>query len=534
MQQLRSLKRFFLLSVLFVSHHAYAVDAPAPVSDDTGIFWNKVAGANAINVHFGNGDFIESLPGDATRWFPFEGGDYFLVATDNGPWQGWGRSEIVTVSGFGLDGLNPNLFLNDLHSIVYSSTAAELFWQIDEGVSYAGVDILRSDDLGAFEFFFTNGRSFFDSSLQPGTTYYYELIPVDEAGNLGEFSFVELTTPGEQVVPADLLPPDEPPPIDVDYIPLPPENLRAEVYSTSAIELFWDHAADFAGNAIYYHVYQDGEDIGITSGASFFIEGLESGTSYDYTVEAVANALNSSEPATITVQTRGFPTSTTAFGKPSGNRDTHRFDLWDNMSAEQQAQWPSDCLFGIRGVNLFSVPSWITPNLCFSPGSRALIHRNVFNFPLPGDNDTNHVEAVEWLHAQNIGLVADISTAFPQTNYELSIFHQSGDFEGTFPILESVQWSDPQGNARRINLDGKNVKVTVSTFGRSNGFRVKELIVIAEYWEAIPGQSTQDLSGWNNEGAFVSWIEPFTGKELQTNYYAGRSAESITQDELIR
>ena len=545
----RPVKLLASIALLWFALPVYAVDAPAPIVDEGVVTWSSV-NAISINVHSGDGEYLETLPGDATRWNPSESGDYFFVATDSGDWRNWGRSEIVSVittsntvaTATNINDENPggqDSFISDARAVVYSGRAAELFWQPNESISNVRVEITRTDNTGASSNSLTDGRSFFDSTLQPGTTYNYTLRPSDSFGNVGAIVTLEITTPGEGVASGSTTGQSSTPAeIDAGFVPMSPQNLIAEVYSANALELFWDHASDFANNAIEYHVFQDGQEIGTTTGTSFFVDALAQGTTFNYSVEAVANALNSSAPATVTATTQGFPVfviPNTEFGRPSDDRDTHRFETWDLISDEEASRWPSDCLFAVRnGAGLGTPFGIVRPEACFSPSSRFLIHHFNFFFPLPGDNATNHIEVVEWLHASRMGLIADITTVFGETEYEVSFFNQSGAFEGTFPILESIAGSDPGGNARAINLDGKDVTATVSVFDRSRGFFVNELIVIAEYWEALPGQDTSELSGWRNEGAFVSWLDPWTGEARQTTYFTGRSAESITEAEIRR
>lgn len=68
---------------------------PIPVVNGEALGWPAVAAA--INVHRGDGSYVESLPGDATSWIAPAAGDYYLVATNEGDWRSWPRSETVTV-----------------------------------------------------------------------------------------------------------------------------------------------------------------------------------------------------------------------------------------------------------------------------------------------------------------------------------------------------------------------------------------------------------------------------------------------------
>lgn len=68
----------------------------------------------------------------------------------------------------------------NLNASVYSTTAAEIFWQRseDDGV-VGGYEIRRNDSLIDMN----EALSYFDSSLTPATAYNYTVIAVDNEGN---------------------------------------------------------------------------------------------------------------------------------------------------------------------------------------------------------------------------------------------------------------------------------------------------------------------------------------------------------------
>ncbi|WP_088916878.1 CHRD domain-containing protein [Granulosicoccus antarcticus] len=85
--------------------------------------------------------------------------------------------------------------------------------------------------------------------------------------------------------------------------PTVPMNLTAQVYSSSALELFWDRSTD-NGVVSSYDVYRDGQAYGNADGNSFFDDNLMSGTSYEYYVVAIDNEANeSAASASVTVST---------------------------------------------------------------------------------------------------------------------------------------------------------------------------------------------------------------------------------------
>jgi len=80
-----------------------------------------------------------------------------------------------------------------------------------------------------------------------------------------------------------------------------PENLVAEVLSTSSIILTWDNVE----NALSYNVYQANELITNIEETTFTVDGLEYNTEYCYTVTAVRNDEESEESDEECVKTLG-------------------------------------------------------------------------------------------------------------------------------------------------------------------------------------------------------------------------------------
>jgi len=80
-----------------------------------------------------------------------------------------------------------------------------------------------------------------------------------------------------------------------------PAGLSAEVYSSSAVEIFWLRTQ----GEVFYTVTRDGELLERTFGNSFFEEGLDPRTTYQYEIRSVDVEDNESEESLITVTTRG-------------------------------------------------------------------------------------------------------------------------------------------------------------------------------------------------------------------------------------
>jgi len=213
--------------------------------------------ALSINIHNGNGEWIETIPGSSNSWEAPTSGEFFVVATGTGPWPTWGRSDTVQVESVGGSAVGT---IGELSAEVYSGTALELFWM--RNASGSSFEVRRDGSLLTTG----DGSSFFDDGLEPGTEYQYTVTAIDSSGNVVVEESINVTTRGEGVsaVASDL-------------------PLSGEVYSQSAIELFWN--TDSLGEGIYqFDVFQEGVLIGQTDGRSFFIENLDSDTESVYRV----------------------------------------------------------------------------------------------------------------------------------------------------------------------------------------------------------------------------------------------------------
>lgn len=167
----------------------------------------------------------------------------------------------------------------DLRAAVYSSTAAEIFWNrsATRGLRYK---VLRDGDtLGE-----TDGTSWFDATLNGGTTYLYEVFAYDATSRRSERVGVTLTTPPNASPSASFS----------------PANLTAAVYSSTAAEIFWDRSRTFG---MQYEVQRDGVVLDTIGGISWFDATLSAGTSYAFQVVAIDSSGNRSTPAGISLTT---------------------------------------------------------------------------------------------------------------------------------------------------------------------------------------------------------------------------------------
>lgn len=75
------------------------------------------------------------------------------------------------------------------------------------------------------------------------------------------------------------------------------EGLYADVYSSTALELFWNRQEDLG---VSYRVAVNGESRDTTNGTSYYLDGLNAGQQYDFSVTTISGA--GTESAAVVVQ----------------------------------------------------------------------------------------------------------------------------------------------------------------------------------------------------------------------------------------
>ncbi|WP_282116069.1 fibronectin type III domain-containing protein [Cellulophaga baltica] len=128
------------------------------------------------------------------------------------------------------------------------------------------------------------------NGLTPETTYDFTITALDAAANSSAVS--------ESITVLTLA-------VSDTEVPTVPEGLLATNTTETSTELSWDAATDNVG-VVDYEIFQDGNTIGLTGGATnFVVSGLASETTYIFTVAAldVANnaSLQSSELTVVTL-----------------------------------------------------------------------------------------------------------------------------------------------------------------------------------------------------------------------------------------
>jgi subtilisin family serine protease len=132
-------------------------------------------------------------------------------------------------------------------------------------------------------------NSYSDTNVSPSTTYNYQVIAYDAAGNnSGPSNTATVTTPAA---------PDTQP-------PTAPTNLTATAISSSQINLAWTASTDNIG-VTGYEVYRNSTKVATVITTSFGDTGLAASTTYSYFVkarDAAGNVSTSSNTASATTQ----------------------------------------------------------------------------------------------------------------------------------------------------------------------------------------------------------------------------------------
>jgi phospholipase C len=168
-----------------------------------------------------------------------------------------------------------------------ASTADEidLSWQPStDDVGVVGYEVYRSTGEDFALVSSPSGASYVDTGLSPSTTYSYEVLALDAAGNASPLtSAVNATTPAST---------------DMDP-PTTPTDLTAGSSTPNSVQLTWTASTDDQGVTGYTVFRFDGaayQAIGTVPVPGFSDTGLSSGTTYLYEVDAFDAAGNHSPP----------------------------------------------------------------------------------------------------------------------------------------------------------------------------------------------------------------------------------------------
>ncbi len=163
---------------------------------------------------------------------------------------------------------------------IYSAHALELFWNraSEQGDVVTGYEIYRDGQL--------------IDTTSVVTSHYIDGL--DDARNT---SFSIRALRGEVAGNAATLGDTGP----VNPSIAAPDKLRGEVYSSTALELFWNRVT---GSGVQYEISRNGDVLGLIEGNSLFQSDLQPGAEYLFSVRTVIGEQRSA-PVTISLQTRG-------------------------------------------------------------------------------------------------------------------------------------------------------------------------------------------------------------------------------------
>lgn len=176
----------------------------------------------------------------------------------------------------------------DLSAKLYSSSALELFWSTSPSVTIDSTEIEFTVERNGVVVYTGDGRSYFDEGLLPKTRYRYTIAVSNSAQMSAAATLALVTLPSSRITSSR---------------PTAPNGLTVEVYSSSALELFWDRSEAFTAIEVY-EVSRDGFVIATSNGISFFHANLQAMTTYNFNVVAIDIFGQRSNPTSVELTTR--------------------------------------------------------------------------------------------------------------------------------------------------------------------------------------------------------------------------------------
>jgi len=171
----------------------------------------------------------------------------------------------------------------NLQAQVTSSGSVQLFWT-DNANNETGYEIQRAtSETGPYTFYKLVGEdivAYHDTGLIPNTTYYYKIRAVNNTATSSYNSSALVAATSDDTTP-----------------PSAPQNLVRITNSISTIKLGWSSATDNSGIKKYI-IYYGGTTIDTGSAdTTYTVTGLTYNTNYAFTVKAVDNNNNNSQPS---------------------------------------------------------------------------------------------------------------------------------------------------------------------------------------------------------------------------------------------
>jgi hypothetical protein len=192
----------------------------------------------------------------------------------------------------------------NLKATVASADQVNLTWTASAdtgGSGLAGYNVYR--DGTKLNSTLVTTTSYGDVTVSPDTTYSYKVEAVDGAGNKSaQTAAASVTTPNA---------PDTTPPAT-------PQDLKASATGATQVNLTWNASTDTGGSGLAgYNIYRDGTMLNVApiTATTYIDSSVSAGTTYQYTVQAVDQAGNTSNKTDVVSVTTLKPST----GGGSGN-----------------------------------------------------------------------------------------------------------------------------------------------------------------------------------------------------------------------
>lgn len=236
-----------------------------------------------------------------------------------------------------------------LRASVYSSRSAELFWDrpAQSGLTY---DISRNGSLVET----TNGVSFYSGGFTPGVVNNFEVVAIDLAGNRSFAASVSFNTTGTIESPIES-PIEGPIDVPTGATVAGPSGLRASIYSSRSVELFWDRPTT---QGLTYEIVKDGAPIDTTDGVSFYDQSLDAGGAYTFQVTAIDASGNRSTASVVMVSTPGGSAVTSPVVTPTPMNNPTALAIQEPVGFFDEAG------YGTVDVVRLDIRTATTPGIC--------------------------------------------------------------------------------------------------------------------------------------------------------------------------
>ncbi|MBW2732367.1 MAG: hypothetical protein JRH20_08215, partial [Deltaproteobacteria bacterium] len=179
----------------------------------------------------------------------------------------------------------PPMVPDGLSATAQSETTANVSWHASSDAGgLRGYELYR--DSHRIAELSAGSTSYVDSALTAGTTYHYEVLAVDRAGNRSAKSAPVTVRTNESTSPPDPILPAPPKPED-KVPPTVPTEVRGLVLGYDQVRVQWASSTDLDGAGVQsYEVFRDGKLIRMLDAKSvlFVDSGLNPSTAYRYQI----------------------------------------------------------------------------------------------------------------------------------------------------------------------------------------------------------------------------------------------------------